>query len=210
MIVFCLNRNKKTIIRVITVTKKTALISLHEMFIDASPEVLKSLVYYIFSRGIHQKQAKQFLKSFIEEGFQSMDLSSHVRQDKMVTLGQEYNLEEIYDGVNSSYFSGGLDLSITWFGRKLAKRKQSITCGLFDHPHRLIKVHRQLDQPIIPKYYVEFIVYHEMLHFVIPPYRNDRGMMCIHGHEFKEKEKRFLQYQEVKHWEKTNPKVFFK
>ncbi len=206
----CFNDNKQTIIRVINVAKESALISLHEMFMEANPLVLQSLVYYIFSRGIHQKKAKQTLKAFIEEQFQTMDLSSHITDDKMMTLGDAYDLSEIYYGVNHSYFSGDLDLKITWFGRKIARRKHSITCGLFDHPHRLIKVHRQLDQPIIPKYYVEFIVYHEMLHFVIPPFRNTKGMMCVHGHEFKEREKCFKYYQEVKHWEKTNPKVFFK
>lgn len=206
----CFNSNRQTIIRVVNVTKKSALISLHTMFLKACPDVLQSLVNFIFLRGIHQKKAKQVLKGFIEEQFQMMDLSSKVQDSEMITEGREHNLKNIYEGVNEDYFSGDLNLRITWFGRKLSRRKQSITCGLFDHPLRLIKVHRQLDQPIIPKYYVEFIVYHEMLHFVVPPYRDKGGLMCMHGHEFKEKEKRFKNYKDVKLWEKNNPKVFFK
>lgn len=116
--------------------------------------------------------------------------------------GKHHNLQEIYDQVNKDYFDSGLNLPIAWFGRAGKSRGGRRLLGLYDHQKGLIKIHRQLDQPTFPPYYIRYVIYHEMLHHTHPPKRGARGRRKIHHHTFKEKEKQFREYAMAKKWEK--------
>jgi predicted SprT family Zn-dependent metalloprotease len=113
-------------------------------------------------------------------------------------FGQVYNLQEIYEQVNEEYFGAKLNLKITWFGRGETVPKTRITFGSYTPQLKLIKVNRLLDREYIPEFFVRYIVYHEMLHEAFPPKKRKRGTHHIHHSEFKEKEKAFPHYGEVK------------
>jgi hypothetical protein len=51
-----------------------------------------------------------------------------------------------------------------------------------------------LDHPEVPEYCVAFILYHEMLHHVLPPLKGKRGRRQIHHRAFTTKEKEFRDY----------------
>lgn len=111
--------------------------------------------------------------------------------------GAVYNLQEIYDSLNREYFDAKLNLKISWFGRKEKIPKTKITFGSYNYLHQLIKVHRLLDQKEVPLAFVRYIVYHEMLHNVLPPKRKKRGQNHIHHKNFKAKEKEFKEFSEA-------------
>lgn len=130
------------------------------------------------------------------------------KKSPYVAVGEHYDLKSIYDRLNSFYFNDGLNLSITWFGCPHRKVKSQRILGLFDFSNRLIKVHRLLDHPRFPPYFISYIVYHEMLHSVLPPLRR-KGRSRIHHEKFKEKEKCFTDYTQARDFEKQNLKLFF-
>ena len=45
---------------------------------------------------------------------------------------------------------------------------KSIRLGVYDHQTREIRIHPALDRPEVPRFFVEFIVFHEMLHQLFP------------------------------------------
>jgi predicted metal-dependent hydrolase len=62
--------------------------------------------------------------------------------------------------------------------------------GHYDPAHNAIVVSRVFDHPRVPRYAVEYIVYHEMLHLKHPvKLRGTRR--CVHSKEFQEEEKQF-------------------
>jgi hypothetical protein len=128
---------------------------------------------------------------------------------RRIVEGNHYNLKEIYDRVNVHYFEGRLDLEITWFGSQKRAARWKRILGLYDFHQKLIKIHRLLDQPHFPPYFISYVVYHEMLHHLFPPQGVKRGRRKVHHADFKLHEKKFAEYSLVKMWEKENKQSFF-
>lgn len=125
-------------------------------------------------------------------------------------LGVHYNLQEIYDNLNARYFDGRLQLKITWFGNQSRPATSRRILGLYLFQEKVIKIHRLLDHPDFPPYFISYVVYHEMLHNVFPPLKKKRKQRRrIHHADFKEHEKKFAEYAEAKQWEKQNAAIFF-
>ena len=65
-------------------------------------------------------------------------------------------------------------------------------------------VNKQLDRPRVPRYVVDYILYHEMLHIV------HKGLFSKFGRDdhyvdFYRDERKFDKYQEAERWLKENP-----
>src|SRR5205823_2555535 len=98
---------------------------------------------------------------------------------------------------------------------KDAKRaRATIKLGSYTANERLIRVHPALDRAWVPRYFVAYIVYHEMLHHVIPARSRDAqgrrvgaaggaaaGRRDLHPLEFREREKAFRHYERALRWE---------
>ncbi len=123
--------------------------------------------------------------------------------------GDLYNLEEIYHQINRDYFDSQVDAKITWFGRGVRTPKSSMTFGSYNHQLKLIKINRLLDSEAYPEFFVRYIVYHEMLHNILPPRRGSRGRRDIHHSDFKEREKAFEEFHQAKEFIKEWRKLHF-
>ena len=55
-------------------------------------------------------------------------------------------------------------------------------------PEGLVLINRLLDGPLTPSWYLDFLVYHELLHAVIPP-RPGTARILIHPPEFRRAER---------------------
>lgn len=128
--------------------------------------------------------------------------------------GEFHDLREIYDRVNGTYFEGRLDLPIKWVGNRVSKARRVIKLGSYHLKTGQIRINRVLDKSDVPDYFVSYVVYHEMLHHLYPPYKGNRGRRKIHHEEFKQREKQFRDYVLVKdylviwkkNWSKTRIK----
>lgn len=128
---------------------------------------------------------------------------------KLEAQGGQYDLMAIYNLLNQSYFENKLELKITWFGSAKREARRHRKLGLYCFNDKLIKIHRLLDQPHFPPYFISYVVYHEMLHSVCPPIKAKRGRYRIHHCDFKKKEMEFAEYAIAKRWEEENKKLFF-
>jgi hypothetical protein len=106
--------------------------------------------------------------------------------------GHYYNLEEVFDSLNTKFFGGMLGRpELTW-SESVAKR----ALGHYDAAHNTIVVSRVFDRPSSPRYAVEYLLYHEMLHLKHPV--KLRGLRrCVHSREFKAEERLFPQLAEA-------------
>jgi hypothetical protein len=68
---------------------------------------------------------------------------------------------------------------------------------------RLIRVHPILDRPWVPRYFVSYIVYHEMLHHVIPQSQGS-GRRMLHPPIFQARERLFRDFDRALAWEKAH------
>jgi len=106
--------------------------------------------------------------------------------------GRFFHLEEVFDSLNLRFFGGLLGRpELTW-SEHLAKR----SLGHYDAAHNTIVVSRVFDRPSSPRYALEYLLYHEMLHLKYPV--RMRGLRrCVHSREFKAEEARFPQLTEA-------------
>ena len=106
--------------------------------------------------------------------------------------GHFYHLEEVFDALNARFFGGMLGRpELTW-SEKIAKR----SLGHYDAAHNTIVVSRVFDRPSSPRYAIEYLLYHEMLH--LKHRVTLRGLRrCVHSREFKADEKLFPQLKEA-------------
>src|SRR5881409_1986045 len=107
--------------------------------------------------------------------------------------GQVYNLEKFFHDRNTRFFYGLLVLpELTW-----SQDHARNSLGHYDPAHNAIVVSRIFDQARVPRYALEYIVYHEMLHLKHPvKLRGSRR--CVHSPEFQAEEKLFPRLQEAK------------
>lgn len=181
-------------------------VSLHRMFLQAPQNIMQALACYL--RGEHQRIAPS-IRAYIEDNLQKLDYSHELDLSKLQTRGNVYDLRQIYDDLNHDYFDNRLKLHITWFGKTQQKNRSRITFGLYHEPLKLIKINRLIDHASIPSYFVYYVIYHEMLHYVCPAYVDSRGIKQIHSKEFKELEKQFFHYEIAQRWVQDNHKQLF-
>jgi len=181
-------------------------VSLHRMFLKAPQNIMEALGCYLKGE---DKQIAPSIKAFIENNLQRLDYSHELDLEKLETKGLVYDLKQIYNDLNDDYFGNKIDLHITWFGNHRKRTCKRVTFGLFHDPLRLIKINRLLDNKNFPAFFVYYVVYHEMLHYVCPAYVNENGFKHIHSKAFKEREKKFQYYSEAQRWIRDNQNYLF-
>jgi hypothetical protein len=108
-------------------------------------------------------------------------------------VGRNFNLQEIFDQVNREYFAGALIRPhLSW-----SRAASRTLLGHFDTAHNAIIISKIFDRPQMPRFVVEYILYHEMLHLK-HPVRHIHERRCFHPPEFRADEKRFAKFSEAK------------
>ena len=89
--------------------------------------------------------------------------------------------------MNIRFFHGLLGRPVLTWSAHHARR----TLGHYDAAHNTIVVSRVFDGPHVPRYAIEYLMYHEMLHLKHPVKRAHSGRRCIHSREFQAEERLF-------------------
>ena len=113
--------------------------------------------------------------------------------------GRYHDLDTILKDLCARYFPDCPAVSIRWGRWSGRARPRSIRFGAYLPDTQVIRIHPALDQAFVPRYFVEFIVYHELLHHVIPAVRLN-GRYQIHSPLFRRREREFPAYAEAIAW----------
>lgn len=169
--------------------------------LEGAPEpVLRAIAHILlaklFRKDIDPLHAARYRRHL---GSRDMAAKSHlVRQIRGRKLlgsfrGHAFDLHEIFDDLNRRYFYGLLARpQMTWSA--LASRTN---LGHFDPAHNTIVISRIFDSAEVPKYAVEYLVYHEMLHLKYPV-RMRGSRRCVHSPAFQAEERLFPQLDKAK------------
>jgi len=134
---------------------------------------------------------------------------SSPRVIKLMHQGKIFHLQEIFDLVNARYFEKKIEAHITWTRHKVSGARRMRRLGCYVPHQNLIRISSLLDDAAVPPYFIEFIVYHEMLHVLHPPHQHFLEKRRIHHAKFREMEKQFPDYKKAKTWEKTEGRKKF-
>ena len=107
--------------------------------------------------------------------------------------GHVYHLDEIFEDLNRRFFYGLLARPLLTWTQQRARN----SLGHYDPAHNTIVVSRIFDHPQVPRYALEYILYHEMLHLKHPvKLRGSRR--CVHPPEFQAEEKLFPELEQAR------------
>lgn len=171
----------------------------HHMFVGCCERTVGAIADLASGR----KGAREQIQAYIQDNREA--ISFEPSADELEARGAHYNLQAILAEVRQAVDLPGLDaigeLHITW-GRR-GRGTKSIRFGSYDFDRKLIRVHPALDRQWVPRYFVAFIVYHELLHALFPP-REGQSRREVHTPEFRAMERRFPDYDKAMEWEAAN------
>jgi len=169
-----------------------------ESVIEAIAHILLAKMYKKPIESLHATRYRRYVSS--HDVSAKAHLLRQVRGRKRIESpkGKVYDLDAIFDELNSRYFHGLMGRpQLTW-SREHARN----SLGHYDPAHNAIVVSRVFDGARVPRYAVEYLLYHEMLHLKHPvKLRGSRR--CIHGPEFQAEERLFPHLKEAKQFLKT-------
>lgn len=119
--------------------------------------------------------------------------------------GRYFNLREIFDKINARYFGNRLKrYQIVWGRRRAQRPREMIVFGTIQEEDRIIRIHPLLDRVFVPTFFVEYVVYHEMLHAFVPDEYDASGRRLVHHDKFLARERKFRWFRRAKAWEEEN------
>jgi len=127
------------------------------------------------------------------------------RQLNLRHEGKYFDLRAIFERLNQRYFRGRLrGYQVMWGRRRKHRPKNYFTFGTIQEEDRVIRINPLLDQPFVPLWFLQYVLYHEMLHSVVPDEVASRGRRRIHTDELNRRERKFRSYQRARRWEEEN------
>ena len=172
------------------------LIEINEGFICASDEILAAIIKAVLLG--KSPTTSQIIKTFYlseeySELLLDMDIITEVSSER--ARGKFYDLEEVFDRVNRDYFAGQMAKPRLSWNRIFTKRK----LAHYEPARDRVLVSLTLDDKRVPKFVVEFVMYHELLHkHHGEKWVNDR--LVVHTPEFRQDERKFKLYEQVEQW----------
>jgi hypothetical protein len=174
--------------------------------LEAAPEAVLHAIIHILMAKIYRKpiDAQQSLRYRRYISSRDMQQKAHLvrqirgRKRLVSPRGGTYDLDTIFEDLNRQFFHGLLARPrMTWS----AERARN-SLGHYDPAHNAIVVSRIFDHPKVPRYAIEYLVYHEMLHLK-HPVKLRGGRRSVHGPEFHADEKLFPQLEAARQFLKT-------
>jgi SprT-like family protein len=170
-------------------------IRLHRLFLNADNEVLNEIVSYLQGTRSAMTRFREFVRNnkvHIQAG--------PPNKVTLKTRGRWHDLSEFFNAVNEDYFGGRVNAGITWGSRSPRSSVKKRTLGSYSEKSNTIRINPLLDKRNVPRYYVAFVIYHEMLHADMGIAREgDRRR--VHSREFRRREKLFKHYDRAIAWE---------
>jgi hypothetical protein len=173
--------------------QNSTLLKAHIGFQNADRQVWQSLLQSSLGRPAPavEQPYREFAASedFNESLF---ELESFASPAPPPSRGRAHDLNEIFDRVNAAYFGGLMPKPTLTWNRTLTARK----FGHYQPGRDTIMISITLDDPEVPAFALDFVMYHEMLH-------KKHGSMTVNGRRlshsqaFRAEERLFAQYYEA-------------
>ncbi len=174
----------------------------HHMFLDAPEDVVAALA--AFARHGRPAARRRDAGSRIDDYVRvHRTRIAAPRPARLEPRGRHHDLQAIFDRVNALHFMGAVRARIGWGAWRGSGRRRTIKTGVYVQDARVIRIHPTLDRAEVPAFYVAAVVFHEMLHQVVPAVEVN-GRRIVHGAEFRRRERAYPDHGRAKDWEDAN------
>lgn len=168
--------------------------------LEGAPEPILHAIAHILLARLYRQPIDRSQSTRYRRYVASHDISAKARLIRQLrgrkhihsARGHYYHLEEIFEDLNRRFFHGLMGRPRLTWSRDHARNH----LGHYDPAHNTIVISRVFDHPQVPRYVVEYILFHEMLHLKHPvKLRGSRR--CVHPAEFQAEEKLFPEVEQA-------------
>src|SRR3954463_7889384 len=119
--------------------------------------------------------------------------------------GRYFDLRGLFNKLNARHFGNRLrGYRVVWGRKRRERPKEYFIFGIIQEENRVIRINPSLDPPFVPLWVLDHILYHEMLHAVVPDKTRGNGRRWVHTEEFNRREREFRFYKRARRWEDEN------
>jgi hypothetical protein len=175
-------------------------VRLHRMFLHAPQSVVEAV-----ARSLRRtrRRAEADVRRFMNENLHRVRKVPR-QLPPLLTSGRVHDLQQVFDRLNLRFFNSALRVPLTWGRGSGRARRGGLTFGSYDPVLGLIRIHPVLDRRDVPQYFLESVVYHEMLHHHLGGIPDRAGRTVYHSRVFREAEARYPWHRQALAWEKDN------
>jgi hypothetical protein len=175
-------------------------IHLSDLLEGAPESVLRAIAHILLAKlyrkpldPSHNTRYRRFASS--ESVLRQTERIRQMRGRKKISTskGDYYDLDEVFEALNTRFFHGLMGRPLLTWSEHKARR----LLGHYDAAHNTIMVSRVFDRKNTPRYAIEYLMYHEMLHLK-HPVKVRGGRRCVHPREFQAEEKLFPELELAK------------
>jgi hypothetical protein len=169
------------------------LVRLSDLLEGAPDGILRAIAHILLAKMYRQPIDRRYAARYRKyvgshEIVRKAHLVRQMRGRKLLRSprGRFYDLDAVFEDLNTRFFHGLMARPrMSW-----SQTKTRRILGHYDPAHNAIIISRIFDHPAVPRYVLDYIVYHEMLHLKHPvKLRGSRR--CVHSAEFQAEEKLF-------------------
>jgi hypothetical protein len=176
----------------------------HHMFLGAPGDVVSALASFAGPpRGgatTRRRQAGRRIDAYVR------DHRGRIAAPQAANLqprGRAHDLQAIFDRLNAEQFEGRVEARIGWGPVRVGRRRRTVKTGVYVQDAQIIRIHPTLDRPEVPEFYVAAVVFHEMLHQLVPAVEAN-GRRVVHGRAFRERERAYADHARARAWEEQH------
>ncbi|MCF7861478.1 hypothetical protein K9M79_04455 [Candidatus Woesearchaeota archaeon] len=159
-------------------------IKLGRLWEDVSPDIRKGIIQHLLKRLFKYKGAETLSMELYESFAKQMSEDAPVTQSDPI-------LDEAFYRVNSKYFDSLLEKpNLKWGSRSTSK------LAGYDYTTDTVSVSTIFKSGDIPREWVDYLVYHELLHKKLK-YHRSGGKTYHHTSEFKHLEEQFEDFHKI-------------
>jgi hypothetical protein len=177
-------------------------VRLSDIFKSAPVNVHRALAFILVAKllskrtpEVHERVYRDY--AYTPQILRASDIARRRRGRKIISSsrGRVYDLDKMFVRLNRLYFDDGLEKpTLTW-----SQRRTRRILGHHDAAHDTIVISKTLDAGDMPEWFVEYILFHEMLH-IKHPARIINGRRYYHTNAFRTDEQRFAYYEQAQDW----------
>lgn len=182
-----------------------AFVRISEFCREMEPAGHRALAYILVAKLFRRRAVRSFQEAYNAAvkmpEIQALAHEGKGKRRKIIVppQGDIYDLEELFNDVNTKFFGGTIKKPVlSWSPRKTWR-----VLGHHDATQDTIVISRSLDTPTTPRYIVEYVMFHEMLH-IAHPTKHINGRRYNHTPEFRRDERKFPQYRAAENWIQNN------
>jgi len=150
----------------------------------------------------HEGASQEVRRLLAEVGAPPRSEDASPRPVRIQPRGTYHDLGAIAAAERERYFPELGPIPVTWGARYRRRRGQrSVRLGSYDFKRHLVRIHRWLDHPGVPNWFIGFIIYHELLHAELGAQLDSAGRRGVHTPEFRRREALHHRYDEAIAWE---------